>query len=78
MKDRERNRPTRISLAACLPCRCTYEVRAGGVECDACGRACVQAVVILPRGESALDLLNAAAVLLLDTLERMAEAAPTR
>lgn len=78
MKDRERNRPTRISLAGCLPCRRTYEVTAGGVECDACGRRCVQAVVILPRGDSPLDLLNAAATLLLDSLERMAASAPTR
>lgn len=76
MKDRERNRPTRISLAACLPCRRTYDVTPGGVECDACGRACVQAVVILPRGDSALDLLNAAAEVLLGTLERMAASAP--
>lgn len=78
MKDRERNRPTRISLAACQPCRRTYDVTPGGVECSACGRPCVQAVVILPRGESPLDLLNAAATLLLTTLERMAAAAPTR
>lgn len=75
-KPRERNRPTRISLAACEPCRRTYEATPGGVVCDACGRACVQAIVILPRGDSALDLLNAAASLLLDTLTRMRELAP--
>ena len=74
----ERNRPTRVSLAACQPSGRTYDVRPGGVECDACGRRCVQAVVILPRGGSALDLLERAAGVLLGTLARMAELDATR
>lgn len=76
-KPRERNRPTRISLAACLPCGRTYDPRPGGVECTGCGRRAVQAVVILPRGGSDLALLGDAAALLMETLARMRDAAPT-
>lgn len=72
-----KQRPAKISLAACEPCRRTYDVKPGGVTCEACGRPCVQAVVILARTDSPLALLEQASALMLDVLARMRTAAPT-
>lgn len=74
MKDRERNRPTRISLAACERCRLTVEPVIGGQSCPRCGGRTVTALVILPRKDATVAH---AAELLLDTLARMAASAPT-
>lgn len=74
MTQRERNRPTRISLAACLPCGVTVEPVMGGQPCPRCGGRTVAALVILPRRDATVEH---AAELLLDTLARMAAAAPS-
>lgn len=74
MKDRERNRPTRISLAACRACGVTAEAVPGGASCPRCEARMVQAVVILPRSGAAIEQ---ASRLLHDTLDRMAAEAPS-
>lgn len=75
MKDRERNRPTRISLSACSNCRVTAEPAPGGRACPSCEQAMVTALVILPRSGATIER---AASLLLDTLERMRAGDPAR
>lgn len=74
MKDRERNRPTRISLAACQPCGLTIDPAIAEQICPRCGGRVVRALVILPRGDATIER---AARLLHDTLDRMAASAPT-
>lgn len=73
MKDRERNRPTRISLAACHPCGVTIDPAIAEQSCPRCGGRVVRALVILPRRDATVEH---AAELLLDTLARMAAQAP--
>lgn len=75
MKDRERNRPTRISLSACLACWVTAEPLPGGRDCPGCGARMVTALVILPRQAATAER---ASHLLLDTLLRMTTSAPAR
>lgn len=75
MKQRERNRPTRVSLSGCAACAVTAEPLPGGRDCPGCGARMVTALVILPRADATVEH---AAHLLVETLRKMAASAPSR
>lgn len=75
MTKQEKTRGVKIPLAGCPDCRAAYETRPGGRDCPECGRACITAVVILPRERATI---SEATTLLANVLARMRDEAPTR